>query len=304
MKWYFSLLIALAAILFLALVALLVLSFVLVHTLSHPRRYTLKETWDCDVQKSLFNHQQEWPHQKLDLTMEDGYLIHGDLYPNDPKKILIFVHGYTWTRYGGLKYASWFYDHGYTLYLYDQRSHGENVHQDVTMGYREEKDLHTIVKEMRKRFGPEAKIGIHGESMGAAVSLLEMQHQEDNLAFVIADSPFASLRELMAFKCRQMHVLPLVLPFSDLFLHLLHRYRMQDVEPKEAFASSTVPLLLFQGDADTMIPVSQSQELYRIRMQNTLLHLFPGVEHTLSYQTYPKEYDQVVEQFMKQFHLL
>ena len=304
MKWYYSLLIALAALLFLALVALLVLSFVLVHTLSYPRRYTLNETWDCDVQKGLLHHQEAWPHQELDLTMEDGYLIHGDLYLNDPKKVLIFVHGYTWTRYGGLKYASWFYDHGYTLYLYDQRSHGENVHRDVTMGYREEKDLTTIVKEMRRRFGPEAKIGIHGESMGAAVSLLEMQHQEDDLAFVIADSPFASLRELMTFKCRQMHVLPLVLPFADLFLHLLHHYRMQDVEPKKALASSIVPLLLIQGDADTIIPVSQSQELYQMRTRNTLLHLFPGVEHTLSYQIYPKEYDQVVEQFMKQFHLL
>lgn len=304
MEWYIWLIIGLSgAVLVLVVAAIFGIALFLVHELSYPKRYGLEESLNCDIDKGILHEQLGWQHHPLTLTMKDGYEIHGDFYPNDFDKILVFVHGYTWTRYGGLKYANYFYRKGFSLYLYDQRSHGENIHQDVTMGYKEAIDLHEIIQILRKKYGKDVRIGLHGESMGAATAILEMKHEEDNLAFVIADSPFASLDDLMKFKAKQMHVPHLILIVSDHYLYRNHHYHFKDVEPIKSLVASKVPLLLIHGDSDTMIPLSQSEKLYKAREENTTLHVFKGVEHTLSYQTYPLDYNMVVDTFMKQNNL-
>lgn len=297
MKWYVLFLIIFGSVFLFLLLIYVFLCLFLSHHLSYPKRYSLKETLDCDIQKGLVKEQLEWKKEEMNLTMKDGYLIHGDYYPNHPNKLLILVHGYTWTRYGGLKYAPIFYQKGYSLYLYDQRSHGENLHKDVTMGKKEADDLHEIILHFRKLLGTDAEIAIHGESMGAAVAIEELKYPDD-LSFVIADSPYADLKELLQDKCHQYHLPTLVILGIDLSLRIFHHYSLKDVSPIASLKQSKTKLLLLFGDKDTMVPPHHEQELCQARKENTLLHSFPNVEHTLSYQTYPLEYQSVVESFL------
>ncbi|MCI1734264.1 MAG: hypothetical protein LKM30_00800 [Bacilli bacterium] len=83
------------------------------------------------------------------FTMTDGYSIHGDynLVPNS-RKFCLLLHGHGTSREGALRYALLFYELGYSTILYDERSHGDNIHKEVTLGYQESKDLLEIIPQV------------------------------------------------------------------------------------------------------------------------------------------------------------
>jgi len=305
MPWYGILLLIIASLLLLFLALSFGLAFYFAHLLTHPHFYDRDFCRKTDIDKGLIPEEVlSWKKENCPVTMEDGYVLHGDFYPGSKDRLLIFAHGYTWTREGSLKYARLFHRLGYSLYLYDERGHGDNVRTKVTLGYRESKDLHEVVRFFRKRLGEKAVIGLHGESMGGATVLLEMEHAEDDLSFVIADSPFASMRELMHYQIHLYHVPGYVADLSNLILKVNDRFSYRDVEPKESLKKSTVPLLLIQGDHDTFIPPGQTKELYEARKEKTTLKYFKGADHTQSYLSDPEGYEETETEFLRSIHLL
>jgi len=304
MAWYWIFLIVLAAILVLFAIFVAVVAHYFVHLLTHPAVYSRDYCLDVDLEKKVISPEVlTWKQENLLIPMEDHYSIHGTFYPGSQDKLIIFAHGYTWTREGSLKYAQLFHRLGYSMYLYDERGHGDNKRQAVTLGYQESKDLHQIVQFFRKRYGPSLWIGLHGESMGAATVLLEMKYKEDNLSFVIADSPFARMGELMRYQIKKYHLPSFLADCCNPFLKMKYGFSYRDVEPIESVKQSTVPLLLIQGDHDTFIPPYHTKEIYEARKENTTLKYFPNVDHTDSYHHYPKEYEKTMMDFLSEHHI-
>lgn len=60
-----------------------------------------------------------------------------------------------------------------------------------------------VVSWLRERVGQRGLVGIHGESMGAVTALLYAgAHPDDGADFYIADCPFASFDEQLAYRLK------------------------------------------------------------------------------------------------------
>ena len=220
------------------------------------------------------------------------------IHPNS-KGIVLFAHGYTWTREGMLKYAQEFYEMGYSVILYDERGHGDNKRVACTFGYNESEDQNEICDYIRKEYGKEAKLGLLGESLGAATTLLTMGKRDD-LSFVVADCPYSSLNEFFVPLLKANKLPCFILPFSSLFCKLIHHYWFKDISPKDAIREKKTPLLLITGNNDNLIPCIESQWIYDNKKEGIKeLCFMEGADHAMAYRQNPVKYREVLDAFLK-----
>ena len=266
--------------------------------LSYPKRFTREFTHQCDVDKGIIDDEIEsYERRPYVLTMKDGYQIHLDFIPNgESRKFVIIAHGYTWDKEGSLKYARIFYRLGYNCIIFDERSHGDNKHKAVTMGAKESSDLHEIIQDTYKRFGSDIIIGLHGESLGAATSLLSINFQ-DRIAFIVSDCAFSNLSQLLKYKLSLMHIPHFMLPVSSAFLLLFQHYKMYSVKPENAVKKALCPILVIHGAADTFIPPEHAERIFKNISPEVYkeIHFFEGANHAESYVSNQEKYSETIK---------
>ncbi len=280
-------------------IAYFLMSFLLARFLTHPKRFKKDFTHKVDVDKGLIPADMSYlKREPVSIKMSDGSYINGDFSQNgDNKKIVIIAHGYTWDREGSLKYAQFFFKHGFSILVYDERGHGENKTKFTTMGFNESKDVIDIVKYCHQRFGGDAVVGLHGESMGAA-SVLQSLKYHPNVSFVIEDCGYSSLRKLLIHKMKQTHIPTFFIHGANLMLKVFYKFSMEDVIPMNALKESDVPLLIIHGKNDDFVPPDEGEEIYETRKQNSDFHLIDGAKHAESYQVNPQAYEEICMSFI------
>lgn len=300
MEWYFILIIVVAALLvFFFLIFYFAIPFGLVQYMSYPKRWNRKESHLEDEKKNLLIGEEKLKREPIEVKMSDGYLIHGDIsLQGDEKKFVILCHGYSVNRESAIKYAVLFYSLGYSVVVYDHRSHGDNVHKDVTMGYKESKDLHEIILWLKAKYGDDILLGLHGESMGSA-TILQAVKYNDKIDFICEDCGYSDLRKLFIYLVRHMtHLSPFFIPMCDVYMKLFHRYHMKDASPIEYIKGCTIPLLVIHGENDTFIPNDHSEDIYQAFDGYKEKHIFPGAEHAESLLSNREQYMQILENFV------
>ena len=298
MDWFWILLIVFGALAVLIVALLFIIGRILVLKICRPDHYSRDYCYKTDQEKGVLVDCPPLKRDRWNFLMPDGYCIHGDVSLQDPKKFIIFVHGYTWSREGGLKYVKYFYSEGYSVILYDQRGHGDNRDVATTMGYQEAKDLKEIIRQIREKYGKETEIALHGESMGAATAL-EVLKYERNLSFIVADSPYSSLRNLVKFQLGLMHLPSFLIPFSNFWFKKRFGFKLDDVSALDAVKDSHVPLLLLQGDDDLLVGKGQIDLLKDHTSAYCETYHFPSSQHTCERFDSPEEYEKDVRHFLE-----
>jgi fermentation-respiration switch protein FrsA (DUF1100 family) len=232
-----------------------------------------------------------------------GYTLSGWFVPgeNPAGKTMIFCHGVTVNHICEVKYARIFHKKGWNLFLYDHRRHGESEGPSTTFGFHEKYDLKAVVEYVAGRLEPGAVIGLHGESMGAAV-ILQYGAMEDRVDFFIADCAYSGLWQQLSHLLKKDYHLP-VFPFlyiTDLFVRIRGKVRMKDICPLTAVKSIQKPVLFIHGDADTYVPAFMSEEMFNAKQGTKGLYLARDAAHAQSYKADPIQYEAVVCDFLKQ----
>jgi pimeloyl-ACP methyl ester carboxylesterase len=110
----------------------------------------------------------------------------------------IIIHGYGDAKVGGIAWAPMLYSLGWNVLAMDLRAHGESGGVNSTGGYYEREDVAAIIDEIRAaRPGETGTVILFGVSLGSAVALAAAEMRND-VAAVIADSPFADFRSAAA----------------------------------------------------------------------------------------------------------
>lgn len=247
------------------------------------------------------------PKEELSIESTNGYKLSGlFLKPQTTNDTIIICHGVTENKFNSIKYALMFSRLGFNTVVYDHRRHGDTGGKTTSYGYYEKHDLQQIVVYVREQIGPDAILGIHGESMGAATTLLYAGDVADEADFYIADSAFSDFRQLLycIMKNSIAIELKLAVRITDLLLRLRDGYSIKNISPISATQNITKPVLFIHNMYDTFIPASMSEDLYAAKKGTKMLYLFEKGDHIQAFNEAPSEYEQIVRQFLQTSNLL
>lgn len=205
---------------------------------------------------------------------------------------IVYLHGVSESRIVGIPMAKLLHDHGYNVFLYDSRRHGDSGGQYCTYGFYEKHDVSTVMDYLEGRTDlVSGRFGLFGSSMGAAVAL-QVAAIDDRVAAVVAESGFATLRSIFDDYQRRMIKLPwhylrnLVIKRSE---HLAH-FRANAVSPLDAVRNIRVPVFILHGTADTLIRSRYSEMVFAHAGEPKELWLIPGAQHNNMAEVGGEEY--------------
>lgn len=287
---------------------LLLAGFVFSSKVIKPNCVPYEETYRMEIDKGRLDPDWYVTVKKEEHWIDSpyGYKLHAVYLPSDgSKKTVIICHGITYSLFGSMKYARIFLDLGFNVMTYDHRNHGKSGGKDTTFGHYEKYDLKAIKEWVLKRTGEGTIVGLHGESMGAAIALQYLA-MDENISFCIADCGFSDLKELLKIRVNNDFHLP-AFPFMDIAA-LITRIRtgmsFADISPVKTVGTVKTPVMFVHGSEDWYVPAFMSRKMYEAKKTGSRkLLVVPGAAHASSIATDPAGYTDEVRSFLEQYGL-
>lgn len=279
--------------------------FYLATRLILPRRHSVEETHRIEVENGNLNEAEyeAWPKREMVIQSPEGYPLFGIYFPiQDSRKTITMLHGFTYGLYGSVKYMPMFRRRGFNILLIDLRHHGRSGGLNITFGFKEKQDMKAWVTWALAQLGPGGKVGMLGESLGAAVAL---QHAaiDRRPAFVIADCPYSDLKRLVTYHLKNQYHLPAMplLYVGEFWCRLLSGMTFENASPLPVMAKIESPVLFVHGENDDYVPASMSRELFEAKTAgNRQLYIASGAGHAQSFTSNPAAYENQVSKFLEE----
>lgn len=273
-------------------------------TITKKKKFTTDECFRRVEKKQLYTQTkfEKLTKRKVVIKNKDGLKLNGcyiERYPNSGK-VMILIHGYTRAFPMSMRFWDMYLRQGFNLLAIDQRAHGESEGKYTSYGYYEKHDIDCWMDWIIKEKGTGAMIGMHGISLGAGTAL-EYLHINQHVKFIIADSPYSDLAELIRYQVRHLYKAPVFIFYHTIhfFVRLFARFRFDDVCPIAAVEKSELPILFIHGSRDRFIPTCMSQKLYEAKQKGIRkLWITEGAGHTSAYLCNREQYEQQVNTFL------
>ncbi|MCK1998011.1 alpha/beta hydrolase [Psychrobacillus psychrodurans] len=256
----------------------------------------LDEAWFNAVNKT-----EQWIESKNGYSLKAIFVE-----PLETNNYVVICHGVTENKINSLRFVRMFERLGFNSVVYDHRRHGDSGGKTTSFGFYEKVDLQSIVEAVRERAGKDAVLGIHGESMGAATTLLYAGSIIDDADFYISDCAFSDFEQQVYHIMTQTTPLrtSLAIRFANLFLKLRDGYTLNLVSPIDVIDKIEKPVLFIHSLQDDFILPKMTEDLYEKKQGPKTLELFDIGEHAKSFNENSKEYEQVVADFLQENGLL
>lgn len=208
------------------------------------------------------------PYEDVTFMPDAGdHYVRGWWLPRpETRRVVVACTGYRARRSDMLGISAALWRAGNNVLLFDFHGHGAGVGEPITLAYRELNDFLGALDYARRRV-PDARIGVIGFSMGAAVAVIGTARRPEVRALV-ADSCFATHEDEIRYSLAQTvsapaPIISLVASIADQFLMLRAGYRHRDVAPlREIGHIAPRPILLIHSSTDETIPVDDAYRLY------------------------------------------
>lgn len=258
-----------------------------------------------DIIQTLRLKTKELVSREYEIMSKEGFPLHGYLIRSKkPSNVYVFYsHGYRSPDGGmefGCLYPMW-ENYDYNCFFVDHRGHGKSGGNHISFGLHESEDNMEWLTFMKKEFGEDIQIILHGQSMGAATVLMMSDKELPNqVKCIVADCGYACYFD------EALHILQfpgnrLVLEVANLYLRLVHNIDMKKAKPVEAVAHSIKPILFTHGGKDSFVPTYMGKLNYDSCISEKEFHVFPEAEHATSLLVYPDEYANCVGKFIHKF---
>lgn len=237
--------------------------------------------------------------------VSDGLEIEGWYVPGTSDCGLLYLHGRGMNREQPLDWRVPFASLGCHEVLIDHRAHGESAGEFHTYGVKERTDATVALEWLRRRADLDhGEIGVVGISYGAATALQMLPTNQD-LAFVLADSPYADLRTVAEYQAVEQFgeaVRYLVEP-AALIAEVRARFDVDDASPVDAVVGNEVPVLLVHDRGDPYTPFANSEAIDAADPDDPMVLVpFEGDDaHHQMIRTQTERYVRVVGDFLAEF---
>lgn len=253
-----------------------------------------------------FMKKQEVEYEEIIIPSTDGLKLRGWwLEAAKGAATVVVLHGVTQNRTRVLRAAIVLRRAGFNVLVFDGRGHGQSEGRHITYGFHERRDVEVAVEWLitEKKVDTE-RIGLAGESMGAAITLQVAAHYPKVKA-VWADSPFASLRRVTKEYVSRITKLPRALLETVLWpaFHVANyrgKFDVDMVEPLALAKQIKCPVYLIHGTADDLISTDHSQNIYDALETKKELWIVEGARHARSIQHSRNEYSERLIKFFKE----
>lgn len=298
MLWlYISLIVVFS---FIALISL-IFTLMLVLNYFYPKRYTYEYAKERMTELNGYFEFDKLEKYDYTIKLKSGYEINARLIKsiNESNKYVIILHGITANQEYDSKYVYPFIENGYNCITYDERGHGRNKKTKVTMGIKESKDLLEVIDDTYKRYGVDIFLGVQGESMGGGIVSYTLRYKP-NIKFAIMDCPFESVRYTTEYVMKNRYHLPKWCGLYGNFLTTIFMgYNLYKIDVKENMNNSNIPIAIFDGDNDELVPIEASKNIYDAYNSYKELHYYKGSLHARSILDHKDEYVNDLMTFLK-----
>jgi fermentation-respiration switch protein FrsA (DUF1100 family) len=235
----------------------------------------------------------------VQFQSKSGSTIHGWYIPGRRGAgAIVLMHGVRSNRLSMLDRARFLSHEGYSILLFDFQAHGESPGQHITFGYLESEDARAAVEFVRNA-APGERIGVIGESMGGAASLLA--NPPLNVNSMVIELVYPTIHDavddrLVARLGRWAKVLsPLLL------VQLKPRLGISanDLRPIDHVAQLTMPKLFIAGANDQHTTLSESRRIFETAGEPKEFWVVPNAAHVDLHNASRVEYEQRVLDFFK-----
>lgn len=236
--------------------------------------------------------------EAVDFTSADGTKLHGWFIParsavtpgqRREHATILHVHG----NAGNIVSHVYFTEHlppaGFNVFIFDFRGYGQSE-GSATRREGLIADTHAALDHLRSREDVDpARIGLYGQSLGAAVALNVMAERAEIRAAVF-ESAFSSWRDAAATALGGEKPIFLAGWVAAVCIR-------DHARPIEAIARIDRPMLLVHGSADGIIPAVHSRRLAAANPQHARLVILEGGDHNTLRDSHPEIDSQAVAFF-------
>ena len=216
----------------------------------------LQEDWDSFRNSRLAD--------KVSVTAPDGAALRGDFYDEGGTATVIYLHHYDGTRADDFLAGPFFAGLGCNLLLPDARNHGESGGEFTGFGALEAGDLLCWLDWVEQNLAGQPVI-LYGSGMGAVTALLAAEAGlPDNVAFLVAESPYSTLDAIAGHLLMQSYKVP-SFPVYPVMQWKLARsgagYAAGQVDVT-CLSNASLPVLFLMGTEDRHVPAEETQAVY------------------------------------------
>lgn len=185
----------------------------------------------------------------------------------------------------------------FNLLLIDLRGHGQSSPARLSFGIKEHRDILGAVDYLGTRGFQKGRIGVLGQSMGAASTLLATA-AEPGIAAAVSDCAYSDILVVMERQFQRSTGLPSwFIPSTRLFGWILEGVDLASARPVQAVPQiAPRPLLLIHSGADALIPVGHAADL-RLAAEGSRLWVIDGAAHVGGIKTAEAAYQKEVGDF-------
>ena len=197
---------------------------------------------------------------EITFTSLDDVLLHGWYFKNNirasPKGVLVYFHGNAENITTHFANLHWILDYGYDYFIFDYQGYGKSGGQPSPKATVEDGKAAIL---WVAHHHPSVPLIVFGQSLGGAIALRVVADlkEEIPISHVVVDSTFLSYRKEAREVLARHWLTWLLQPLA--YLTMSDRYA-----PMGAVADiSPIPLLIFHGDHDRVVPFALGEEIYK-----------------------------------------
>lgn len=193
-------------------------------------------------------------------------ILHANyIFPNKKSDVFVLViHGYTSSPRGMGIYAQKYNELGYNVILPSLNGHADSEQETITMGWKDRLDVLDWINFIAENY-PECKIIIHGESMGAATTMMVTgEPLPTNVKVAVADCGYTSVWDIFSNKIKnnfKLHEFP-TLYCANTVNKLYSGFDFKEASSIEQLKKSKTPTIFIHGDKDTFVPYEMLEKVY------------------------------------------
>ncbi len=237
--------------------------------------------------------------EEVTLLTKDGITLKGWIIRRGEKGVML-LHGNGANRLQMAYRASFLAQKGYSVALFDFRSHGDSGGEKKSFGYFESHDAEAIASYMYKRMLCK-KVAVLGVSLGGASTLLGEQPLAVD-AFIL-EAVYTSIEDAVDNRMVS-HFGKLgrgITPFLLWQLKPRIGISYKELQPLKCIKKLQKPLLMIVGEEDEKATLSQSKELFESANDPKEWWLVKGAGHVNYHKLLGKVYEERVLQFLEKW---